>query len=461
MISEAKAFWDSIAGKVKSLIHKETENVLRVQRYDVTTAPNGTVIGVTQPFGGNEIFIPYSSEVSGASVGDTVLVVWWGSMSNARAYYYAYGYDGSGLVTSVNGKTGDVKTYCNVSSVDQLIAFAQSSGDRIPFFFSATSTFAQTLGGESQVAFGFARLYSTTYVEYFMEQLNRRPVRGYITLADSGVHAKTIAYDTDIPSASDTAPSADTDGGAAGTATTWSRSDHQHKLNVATSGTPAALGTASNGTATTYARSDHVHAKTTYGNQTNYTSGTRDMNTFTTAGLYFFSNGCTLSNQPGSATNGWLLVLKTTTTTYKQLWFRFGSNPTTHRQIYERIYASSAWGAWVQIAPNMSWKKLWTNASPTSNFAAQTVALTLTDYDAVIVMFKNDTGTDADSFALGFKSAESTMLSFYNYRNRRTFTMTDTGVTFKAGYNASQTGNLASNNGAAIPNVIYGIRGVE
>ena len=105
MISEAKAFWDSISGKVKSLIHAETENSLRVQRYDVTTAPDGTVMGVTQPFGSNEIFLPYSKEVAGASAGDTVLVAWWGSMSNARVYYFAKGYDGGAggdaLVTTI------------------------------------------------------------------------------------------------------------------------------------------------------------------------------------------------------------------------------------------------------------------------------------------------------------------------------------------------------------------------
>lgn len=93
MISEAKAFWDSISGKVKSLIRKETENAMRLQRYDVTTAPNGTVMGVRQPFGNNEIFLPYSQEVASATVGDTVLVTWWGSMSNAKVYYFADGYE--------------------------------------------------------------------------------------------------------------------------------------------------------------------------------------------------------------------------------------------------------------------------------------------------------------------------------------------------------------------------------
>lgn len=110
MISEAKAFWDAISGKVKALVQKETENAMRVQRYDVTTAPNGTVMGVTQPFGNNEIFLPYSQEVSGAAVGDTVLVAWWGSMSNARVYYFANGYDGAAGISPYNSTPAGLGT---------------------------------------------------------------------------------------------------------------------------------------------------------------------------------------------------------------------------------------------------------------------------------------------------------------------------------------------------------------
>ena len=60
MISEAKAFWDPISGKVKEQINEQMGNALQVQRYDVTTDPDGIVMGVTQPFGSNEIFLPYS-----------------------------------------------------------------------------------------------------------------------------------------------------------------------------------------------------------------------------------------------------------------------------------------------------------------------------------------------------------------------------------------------------------------
>lgn len=99
MISEALEFWNTIAGKVKSLIKSETQNVMRCERYRVTTAPNGSKVGVTLPLGTKEIFLPYSKEVANAAVGNQVLVVWWGSMSNAKVYYYANGYNGALLAS--------------------------------------------------------------------------------------------------------------------------------------------------------------------------------------------------------------------------------------------------------------------------------------------------------------------------------------------------------------------------
>lgn len=102
MLSDAMKFWESIAGKVKQLIRGETQNAFRCERYEVSTAPNGTVMGVKKPYG-NEILLPYSKEVSEASVGDPVLVVWWNSMSNAKVYYFANGYEG----TTGGGGGGD------------------------------------------------------------------------------------------------------------------------------------------------------------------------------------------------------------------------------------------------------------------------------------------------------------------------------------------------------------------
>lgn len=98
MQRDALEFWEAIAGKVKQTVRGMMEKSLQCERYDVTTAPDGSKIGVKQPFGTQEIFIPYSAEVADAKVGDTVLVMWWNSLSTAKAWYY-----GSGPAASYDG----------------------------------------------------------------------------------------------------------------------------------------------------------------------------------------------------------------------------------------------------------------------------------------------------------------------------------------------------------------------
>ena len=71
--------------------------------------------------------------------------------------------------------------------------------------------------------------------------------------------AQAAAIAANLPTPSDATPVADSASGSAGTGNGFARGNHSHPINVATSGTPANLGTASNGTAATYARSDHVH----------------------------------------------------------------------------------------------------------------------------------------------------------------------------------------------------------
>lgn len=91
MLGDALEFWEAIAGKVKQTVRNMMEKSLQCERYDVTTAPDGSKIGVKQPFGSREIFIPYSAEVADAKVGDTVLVMWWNSLSTAKAWYFGSG----------------------------------------------------------------------------------------------------------------------------------------------------------------------------------------------------------------------------------------------------------------------------------------------------------------------------------------------------------------------------------
>jgi len=116
MLSEAQRFWEAIAGKVKQLIKGETQNAMRCERYEVTTAPDGTQIGVTKAFGTHELMLPYSAEVSNAAVGDPVLVVWWHSMSNAKVYYFADGFAGS----SGGGGGGGTSDYTDLTNKPQI-----------------------------------------------------------------------------------------------------------------------------------------------------------------------------------------------------------------------------------------------------------------------------------------------------------------------------------------------------
>lgn len=94
-MNDAMLVWDALKSKIASHVKSLTGNCLRCERYDVTTAPNGSVIGVTQPFGNAELFIPYSQEVANAVAGDTVLVAWHNTMSNAKAISYGDGFRGS------------------------------------------------------------------------------------------------------------------------------------------------------------------------------------------------------------------------------------------------------------------------------------------------------------------------------------------------------------------------------
>ena len=162
MLNEALSFWEAISGKVKQLIRGETKNVFRTERYEVTTAPDGTKIGVTLPFGTNEIFLPYSSELASATVGESVLVVWWGSMSNAKAYYYADGYRGQ-TVYSVNGKVGTVSL--NPTDVGAMSEWDLLWTNSAPTTSFSPQTVEIDLSGYAAIGIYFYN-YSSTDPEY-------------------------------------------------------------------------------------------------------------------------------------------------------------------------------------------------------------------------------------------------------------------------------------------------------
>ena len=122
-----------------------------------------------------------------------------------------------------------------------------------------------------------------------------------------------------------------------------------------------------------------------------------------------------------------------------------------------------------QGTPSEYRKLLWTNPSPTSAFAAQTVisGADLTEYDAFdIVMHANMSNAQSGYSNIVTKGTSGTMVtgsapsandSWYGVRK---ITITDTSITFGNGgyYYLTGGGNDLNNNNYGIPYQIYGIK---
>lgn len=103
--NEALKIWDALKPMVDREIKEKTASCIRSKKMTVTSAPNGTTIGVCEPFDTVTYRIPYSSAVSGAKVGDAVWVQWY--FDNASTMIaMSFGDGDIGFVA----KTGDTMT---------------------------------------------------------------------------------------------------------------------------------------------------------------------------------------------------------------------------------------------------------------------------------------------------------------------------------------------------------------
>ena len=109
--------------------------------------------------------------------------------------------------------------------------------------------------------------------------------------------------------------------------------------------------------------------------------------------------------------------------------------------------------------PSAVFQWLWTNDAPSSAFAAQTVELDLTTYDAVLITFAQGTRfgslialKDGNNYfvTIGIDSTAN------NYYYKRAAAVDSSGVTFSTGYQNTTTGTSY-----AIPQKIYGIKGIS
>lgn len=73
--NEALAVWNALSPMIKQEIKKQTASCVRAKKARVTVPPDGTKMGVAEPFG-ETFFVPYSSTLANAQKGDAVWV-WW------------------------------------------------------------------------------------------------------------------------------------------------------------------------------------------------------------------------------------------------------------------------------------------------------------------------------------------------------------------------------------------------
>ena len=112
-------------------------------------------------------------------------------------------------------------------------------------------------------------------------------------------------------------------------------------------------------------------------------------------------------------------------------------------------------------AGSLSVNLLWTNASPATNFAAQTVSVDLTDYDLILIAFDAATADDHELTTLILKGAKDVIC--YNadfYYNRTIEASSDTGIQFgNATYRTTHGSQTATaQNAILVPYQIYGVK---
>ena len=104
---------------------------------------------------------------------------------------------------------------------------------------------------------------------------------------------------------------------------------------------------------------------------------------------------------------------------------------------------------------------LWTNSSPTSNFAAQTITLneTLDNYDCYEIIHRQSTSNarflTTGKIPVGHGTFMANPLALNQYRGTNENTSGNT-ITFTAGYLAQADGSFLENNSMVIPMYVIG-----
>lgn len=130
--------------------------------------------------------------------------------------------------------------------------------------------------------------------------------------------------------------------------------------------------------------------------------------------------------------------------------------------MYGKTNAGAATGGSEVIQNGIEMVKLWENASPTSDFAAQSVALDLSAYDGALigVCLGVQYPTRINTFYIPKGSLGYCTIPI-NVNYHRYASVSSTGVTFGGGNRCATYGTDTATNSWVVPAVIYGIKGVK
>ena len=194
-----------------------------------------------------------------------------------------------------------------------------------------------------------------------------------------------------------------------------------------------------------------------------------DLNDYKTVGNYYSAGSAvsaTLSNTPITNDAFMLKVLN-----------GYSSNDTNSILLqkivnsydgieYIRSYSGGAWKPWRSVETR---RLLWTNASPTSSFAAQTVSLSLSGYNFVEIHCRNNASYNVCTVFTSEIVKDLSMQIITDVQNANAIYVADrraaissNGITFESAYYKSVASTAVGTikNDRMVPYKIYGIKGV-
>lgn len=151
VMKEAKDIWDALVPAINAQIDKRIRNCVKRCKMTVTSAPNGSTIGVKEAFG-DAIQLPYTAAMAGAQVGQSV----WAEYAYAASNMVVVSYGDGSIPAPTVPNPADIiniahpvkSLYISVDDVDPSTLFPNTTWKRIEGMFLLSG------GGDSGYSIG-------------------------------------------------------------------------------------------------------------------------------------------------------------------------------------------------------------------------------------------------------------------------------------------------------------------